>query len=152
MASELRYNAATGESEVVDLPEPTLAERKAAMTAATKAKFGQIMLDGYAHNFGGSAGWRTLDMRDADDKANWTLLLIKCQGLNAAGAGSTSVTIRSQDNETFATTASTALTAMQAMLGWGEAAFARKWALEAEIEAVSTEAELTAIDINANWP
>lgn len=151
MPTEIIQDCATGVITEQPFTIP-FAEQKAAKAAAIKPQFQTVMLAGYTHNFGGSAGIRTLDMRDADDKANWTLLLIKCQGLNAAGSGSTSVTIRSQDNDTFTTTAATALTAMQAMLAWGEASLAHKWALDASVEAAANQSQLDAIDIGVGWP
>jgi hypothetical protein len=148
MPNELRYDAGTSQSAVVTYTV-SLTEQKAIKASAIKGRFQTVMLGGYQHNFGGSAGIRTLDMRDADDKANWTLLLIKCQGLIAQGLGANAVTIRGQNNETFTVSANTAFAGLQAMLAWGEAAFSRKWALEAQI-AASSDPE--SIDIEADWP
>jgi hypothetical protein len=147
---EQRHNAATGETELVDLPAPTLADQKAVKTEAVKARFAAVLLGGFSYDFAGTT--HRLDMRDANDQANWLTLRDDCRDLIAAGSGAQTVHIRSADNVTFAVTAQEAFDFTAAMRAWGKAAYARKWALEAEIEAAQSEAALNAIDLAAGWP
>jgi hypothetical protein len=135
----------------VDLPAPSLEEAKEAKKAAIKTEQSRRFLAGWAYDFG-AAGTHTLDLRDADDKANWTLLLIKTQGMIAAGAGAATVKIRTAANATIEVSATVANEAMATFLAWGEAMLARKWALDQETEGAEDHAALTAIDITAGWP
>jgi len=127
-------------------------EARAAARDRVREQFAAVTRAGFAYDFGVAIGTRRLDMRNADDKGNWTLLLLKCQGMIAAGAGAATVQIRAQDNSTFEVSAADAATAMQAMLGWGGDIYTRKWALDDEIAGASSSDELAAIDVAAGWP
>jgi hypothetical protein len=105
---------------------------------------------GWTHDFG-AAGVHTLDLRpDKDDKANWTLLLLKTEKMITAGGGELPVKIRTSLNASIEVTAIEANAAMIAFLAWGEALFDHKWALDDDIQAVETFADLAAIDLS--WP
>lgn len=130
------------------LPLPALkADKKEAVKAAQAATF----LAGWSHDFG-AAGVHALDVRNPDDKANWTLLLIKTQAMIAAGAGAAPVEIRTAANVTIQITATEANAAMVAFLAWGEAMLRRKWEFDALVDAVATLEDLAAIDLEAGWP
>jgi hypothetical protein len=124
---------------------------KAEKAELLKAKRDSVFLAGWTHDFG-AAGTHRLDLRNADDKANWTLLLIKTSGMIDAGFGAAPVTIRTADNDSIEVTASEANAAMIAFLAWGEAVLARKWAGDEAITAAADFAGLAAIDIEADWP
>lgn len=106
---------------------------------------------GWTHDFA-TAGTHTLDLRNADDKANWTLLLIKTGKMVDAGAGAAPIKIRTAANVSITVPASEANAAMVAFLGWGEAVLAHKWSLDEAIDAAADVAALAAIDIEAGWP
>ena len=137
----------TQQWEIAALP---LDERKAALREAVKAKQAEIRMAGWAHDFG-AAGTHTLDLRDAEDKVNWTLLLTKASGMIAAGAGAAPVKIRTAANETITVTANEARDAMLAFLAWGEVLLSAKWALDTAITAAD-QAGIGNIDINVGWP
>ncbi|MBD3762475.1 hypothetical protein [Rhizorhabdus sp.] len=132
------------------LIERDLAEVKDELRAMLTRQRDTILQGGWTHDFG-VAGVHTLDLRHADDKANWTLLLIKTQGMIAAGGGGAMITIRTAANASINVTATEANAAMVAFLGWGEAVLAHKWNLDEEI-AEADLAALGAIDVEAGWP
>lgn len=129
----------------------TFAERKEAKRKAVKAVQERRFAAGWTHDFG-AAGVHTLDMRNADDKGNWTLLLIKTQGMIAAGVMDAPVSIRTADNLHISVSANAAHAAMNKFLAWGEDMLKRKWVLDDEIDAAADEVELDAIDIEVGWP
>jgi hypothetical protein len=128
-----------------------LADARGVLKAAVKRRQAELFAAGWTHDFG-AAGTHTLDLRDADDKANWTLLLIKTQGMIAAGGGALPVTLRTQANATIELTATDANAAMIAFLAWGEDMLTAKWDRDAAIDAAEEHAALEAIDIEAGWP
>lgn len=111
----------------------------------------QLFLNGWTHIYS-NGETHTLDLRTADDKANWTLLLIKTQGMISAGYGEASVNLRTANNDTITITANEAFQVMTAFLAWGEAMLRRKWDLDTEIGACETLQDIAAIDISSNWP
>lgn len=133
------------------VPVVDIAAAKDEKRAALARQRNAIFRSGWTHDFG-AAGTHTLDLRNADDKANWTLLLIKTQGMIAANAGASPTTIRTAANETASVTAAQANATMVAFLGWGEAVLAHKWALEEAINEAADIAALDAVDIEAGWP
>jgi hypothetical protein len=128
-----------------------LGETKTAKLAAIKDKQLAVQMAGWTHDFG-AEGTHTLDLRDADDKANWILLLTKTSGMVAAGSGAAPVNIRTAENETIVVSATDARAAMLAFLAWGEVLLSAKWALDAAVIAATDTAAVAAIDINAGWP
>ena len=134
---------------VVDL-EAAKAEKRGELTRQRDA----IFQGGWTHDFG-EAGVHTLDLRNADDKTNWTLLLIKTGKMVEGGAGAAPIKIRTAATNpgvSIVVPASEANAAMVAFLGWGEGVLARKWALEEAIDAAAGPTELDAIDIESGWP
>lgn len=123
------------------------AEKRAAVKEAQTSRFAA----GWSHDFG-SAGTHRLDLRGADDKANWTLLLIKTQAMIGAGAGAAPISIRTADDAQITVPASTANAAMGQFLAWGEAMLKAKWDHDDAIASASDEAALAAIDVEAGWP
>lgn len=144
-AEELGYHG-FGFVAVIDLVAAKV-EKRADLTRRRDA----VLAGGWSHDFGAD-GVHTLDLRNADDKANWTLLLIKTQGMIAASAGAAPITIRTAANVSIVVTATEANAAMVAFLGWGEAVLAHKWALDEQIDAAADTAALAAVDIEAGWP
>ncbi len=136
---------------VRDRTDEELDGAKAAKRAALTDQRDAVLQSGWTHDFG-EAGTHTLDLRNADDKVNWTLLLIETQGMIAAGGGDTPVEIRTAANVSIFVTASVANAAMVSFLGWGKAALAYKWALDEAIQSAADFAALDAIDIGAGWP
>lgn len=128
-----------------------LEELKAVRRADVKARQEALFLAGWTYDFA-AAGTHTLDLRNADDKSNWTLLLIKTQGMVAAGAGAMPVEIRTASNVKIAVPAAEANAALLEFLAWGEAMLKAKWDLDDAIEAAVDEAALAVIDVGAGWP
>jgi hypothetical protein len=125
-------------------------EYRAARLAEVRAKQEEVRQAGWTHTF--SVGAHTLDLRDADDKANWHLLLTKTTGMRMAGFGFAPVRIRTASNTQITVTADEAFAAMNAFLSWGEGLLSRKWDLDDAIHAATDATELAAIDVSAGWP
>jgi len=129
-----------------------LDEAKAAKRAAITDRYIEHVRAGWTHDFG-AAGIHTLDLRpEKDDKANWTLLLLKTDGMIKAGGGALPVKIRTAANVSIEVTAAEANAAMIAFLAWGEAGLDYKWELDDLAVATQSFADLEAIDIEAGWP
>jgi hypothetical protein len=109
-----------------------------------------VQMAGWTYEF--SVGTHTLDLRNADDKINWTLLLTKAGGMIGAGYGAAPVNIRTADNQTITIPATEARDAMLAFLQWGSELMTAKWALDEQVQAATSFAELEAIDIDTGWP
>lgn len=131
---------------------PDLAANRLLKLEAIKVTQAERFLQGWSYDFGTGVGTHTLDMRDADDKTNWTLLLIKTNAMIGASAGAAPVHIRTATNEVITVTADVANTAMQQFLAWGENMLRHKWDLDAAVGATTSMAELDAVDITAGWP
>lgn len=131
---------------VIDL-NAAKAEKRAALTRRREVVFQA----GWTYDFE-TAGPHGLDLRNADDKANWTLLLIKTGKMIEAGAGAAPIKIRTAANASITVPATAANAAMVAFLGWGEAVLAHKWALDEAIDDAADVGALAGIDIEAAWP
>lgn len=125
--------------------------RKDALKAAVNAKRDAVIAAGYRHNFGGSAGIRTLDQRDARDETAWLSVKLMAADMVAAGQGASTISIRDASNATFTCSANVAVSAMSAMGVWRSEVSAWSWALKDEIAAADDE-DLATIDINDGWP
>ncbi|OCC25315.1 hypothetical protein MB02_01180 [Croceicoccus estronivorus] len=129
-----------------------LEQARALKHAALKDRYTERLLQGWTHDFG-AAGTHTLDLRPGtDDKANWTLLLLKTRDMIAAGAGNGIVQIRTSANLSIDLTATDAADAMEAFLAWGDALFDHKWDRDDAIQSAATFAALYAVDIVRGWP
>lgn len=130
--------------------ERPLEASRANMLAEIKAKQEAIKASGWTHQF--SVGTHTLDLRNADDKVNWTLLLMKAGGMVSAGAGDALVNIRTAADVTISIPATEAQEAMLAFLDWGGDLMTAKWDLDTLVMAAEDNADLDSIDINEGWP
>lgn len=141
----------THDGEDFAAPVIPLDDAKAAKKVAIKAHQAVLFAAGWTHDFG-APGVHTLDLRGADDKGNWTLLLIKTQGMIAAGGGAMPVRIRTAANATIEVTATIANAAMVQFLAWGEAMLSNKWDLDEAVDAAATTNDVDGIDETAGWP
>ena len=144
------------DDEIAALPQPeppTLEERKDAamqeLLRVERARYEQ----GFTYDFGLPIGQKTFQLRPwKDDKANWTLGLIECNGKIASGLGADTFHMRTMDNEIVATTYQKGQDALGAMLAWGKQMMMRKWSLADAIEAAPDDAALDLIDLESGWP
>lgn len=140
------------EGEFVPPSGPGLAELQAAKASAVNAKRDAIIAGGYQHNFGGTAGIRTLDQRSAEDAINWLGLKGVADAMIASGNGSEPIGIRDASDETFSSSATVVSSAMVAMGIWRSSVIAHSWVLKDAI-AISLDAQhLSQIDLDAGWP
>ncbi len=129
-----------------------LERAKADRRAAVNALRDQTITGGYQHNFGASAGIRTLDQRGSEDAINWLGLKGVADALIADGQGAETIAIRDAADETFVASATVVSSAMVAMGVWRSSVIAHSWTLKDAIAAAEDEAAVAAIDIAAGWP
>lgn len=131
---------------------PGLAELQAAKASAVNAKRDALIAGGYQHNFGGTAGIRTLDQRSAEDAINWLGLKGVADAMIASGNGAELIGIRDAGDETFSSSATVVSSAMVTMGIWRSTVIAHSWVLKDAITAAEDEAALEAVDIEVGWP
>ncbi len=137
---------------VADLPAIVLERGRADTRRAVNAKRDQVIGGGYQHNFGGTAGIRTLDQRSESDAINWLGLKNLADAAIAAGSGADPMQIRDAGDETFTASANVVASALVSMAQWRGAVMSRSWALKDAIAAAADAAALAAIDIETGWP
>lgn len=131
---------------------PALDALKASMSATVNAKRDAVIAAGYQHNFGGSAGIRTLDQRGAEDAINWLGLKGVADAMIAAGNGSDPIAIRDAGDETFTSSATVVSSAMVAMGVWRSSVIAHSWALKDAVSSAGDKVAVDALDLGAGWP
>lgn len=140
------------EGEFVPPSGPGMAELRAAKASAVNAKRDAIIAGGYQHNFGGTAGIRTLDQRSAEDAINWLGLKGVADAMIAGGNGAEPIGIRDAGDETFSSSATVVSSAMVAMGIWRSTVIAHSWVLKDVIAGAENEAAVKAVDVELGWP
>ena len=123
-----------------------------AARASVESRRVAILSGGYQHNFGGSAGIRTLDNRNERDAITWLGLKGLVDAMVAAGDGGDLVSIRDAANGTFTASAATVSGALVGMAAWRAEVLSASWALKDAIAKAEDEADLSAIDFDLFWP
>ena len=90
--------------------------------------------------------------RDARDETAWLSVKLMAADMIAAGAGSTTISMRDAANATFSCSATVAASAMSAMGLWRSRVSDWSWALKDEIDGTEHQAALDAVDIDEGWP
>jgi hypothetical protein len=122
------------------------AEQRAARLAAVDTRLQRALLAGYAPTLPAFAGQR-LQMRDADDKANWLTSLISYTAAVAGGFGDVvDASFRTAANATITVSYAEGRDVLLAMASWGRAILAHSWTLKDQIAAGVD------VDIEAGWP
>jgi hypothetical protein len=122
------------------------AELRAARLAAVEAWLQRALLAGYAPTLPAFAGQR-LQMRDADDKANWLTSLISYSAAVAEGHGDViDASFRTAANATITVSYLEGRDILLAMAAWGRALLAHSWTLKDRI------ATGTDVEIEDGWP
>lgn len=134
------------------VPALDIEAMRTAVAAQVDGMRDAFLASGYQHNFGGSAGIRTLDNRDERDAINWLGLKGLADAMIAAGDGDDLLSLRDAANDTFPASAVTVSTALIGMAVWRASVLAASWALKDAITAAEDEAALDAIDLDAGWP
>ncbi|MCW7544923.1 hypothetical protein N7I30_14035 [Aurantimonas litoralis] len=128
-------------------PPVPLDERKTMMASAVNAKRDAIIVAGYRHNFGGSAGIRTLDTRSDSDRVQWLALREIWRGMSETDR----VEVIDQSNAVFETSAATAATAIYDMGVWHSRVIVHARNLKNAILEASDADALDEIDTEAGW-
>ena len=146
----------------------SIANRKATMRAAVGAELNRQYAQGFAYDFGVNtaanearlpdgttepAGVRTLQLRTAFDRSQWSAVAQAAQSYIAQGQPNEPMRpLRTLDDARVTVTAGEAFAAMMALQTWAGATLEHSWDLKDAIESASTHADLDVIDIQANWP
>lgn len=132
---------------------PTLVALRAAANAAVNAKREAVFAGGYLVDGGPLDGLR-LQLRNADDKANWLIVEKNALAAITGGAGDVPmVPIRTLENQTVTLTPNQAVAVMAGLEAWGRAVMARSWVLKDQNDqAMSAEALVAAEDVESGWP
>ena len=125
---------------------------KARKRGDVNAKRDTLLTSGYRHNFGGTAGVRTLDTRSEQDITNWLVAKGIADSMLATGNDADMVFLRDASDQTFAASAQTAAGALMALLRWRTAVMTHSWHLKDQINAASSQTALNAVNIEAGWP
>ncbi|BDA84956.1 hypothetical protein Sa4125_24980 [Aureimonas sp. SA4125] len=125
---------------------------KADKREAINARRDTIIAGGYRHNFGSTAGIRTLDQRGAEDAINWLGLKGVADAMITSGQGADPIGIRDAADETFTASASVVASAMVAMGIWRSQVIAYAWSLKDQLDAAENEEAVAAIGTDEGWP
>ncbi|MCQ0986389.1 DUF4376 domain-containing protein [Jiella marina] len=126
----------------------SLIDAKALAVARITARRNGLIAAGYQHNFGASAGVRTLDCRTTEDQANWLAL----HGLWSALDPETMVEVIDAGNAVFATSAETGAGAILALGQWKSAIVVAARNLKNAVLQAADAGALAAIDLDDGWP
>ena len=145
---------ATGTVTTVTLPEPTLAELKAARTEQINQLRDAAFAAGFTVSGTGTAlDGKTLQTRDIQDRTNWLTSQAAYSAAVIGGQGATvGATFRTADNVTVELTFAQGLNVLLAMAAWGAGVMGNSWALKDAIEDAEDAEAVNAIDITAGWP
>ncbi|PZU62306.1 MAG: hypothetical protein DI552_00100 [Brevundimonas sp.] len=134
-------------------PEPTLEDLRAAANAAVTARREAVFEAGFPVPSGPLAG-QHLQLRNADDKANWMIAEKNARAAVGVGLGETPlVKLRTLENNTVTVTPNQALTVLAALEAWSVAVLGRAWALKDQNDAATDAAGLTdEADLESGWP
>lgn len=139
-------------NRVVSFTDLTLDAMKTSVCAAIDAKSAAIYGAGYAPSLPALAG-KTLQLRDANDKANWTLSLIECQAEIAQGNGAVQgETIITTDNTSVTLSFTDCAAVLAGMLTWGKQVLFNARTLKDAVLNAADGAAVKAVDLSTGWP
>lgn len=131
--------------------EVPLATLKADKLAAIMGKLAERFVAGFQPSTGPLAG-HTLQVRDADDRLNWSISKARYQQAVDAEAGALpGATFRCVDNVTIGCTFAEGLATLEEMEAWGWRGMARSWVLKDQVNAAADASALDAISIGTGW-
>lgn len=106
----------------------------------------------YLHDFGAPHGVLGLQLRDADDKANWLTLKDTARDLIAAGQGAALLPLRTTENVVLQLSAEQIVAVLGSMAAHGASVLAASWAHKDAIRALATVEPVATYDITTGWP
>ena len=139
--------------EEPETPEPTLDDLRATANAAVNAKREAVFEAGYPVASGPLAG-QHLQLRSADDKANWLIAEKNARADIAAGAGDVElIPTRTLENNTVALTPNQTVAVLAGLEAWGVQVMGRSWVLKDHNDAATDVAGLIDGEMLASgWP
>lgn len=138
---------------IAELPAPTLGELRDQANAAVNAKREAVFAAGFPVS-GGALDGQHLQLRNADDKANWLIVDKNARLAVAAGAGDVPlIPVRTLENQTITVTPNQALAVLADLEAWGQAVLARSWALKDQNDAATEAGDLVGpAELETGWP
>lgn len=160
MATGIVFDLASGQTTTVAVPDPTLAESKAALHAAVQGVLDAMLSAGFTVPSAASASLtgKVLQTRDNTDRTNWLTSQAAYSAQVAAGNGAVAgAAFRATDNSMTTINYAEGVAVLLAMAAWGASAYHNSWALKDAIAAIADDdatgqTKLAAININAGWP
>lgn len=134
-------------------PEPTLDDLRGTANAAVNAKREAVFEAGYPVASGPLAG-QHLQLRSADDKANWLIAEKNARAAIAAGAGDVAmIPTRTLENNTVVLTPNQTVAVLAGLETWGVQVMGRSWVLKDQNDA-ATDADglVDETTLAAGWP
>jgi hypothetical protein len=123
------------------------ARKRAEVAGMLRAQF----LAGFAPQSGPLQG-HILQVRDVDDRTNWLTSQAAYRTAIDAGAGAMAgAEFRTEANETITLTYQEGFDALMAMADWGKSQFGKSWTLKDRIDAMTSSADVEALDVAAEW-
>lgn len=136
----------------VDPPLPTLDVLRTRALVAVNARREAVFAEGFLVTTGALENLH-LQLRNADDKANWMIVEKRARAAIAATLdGTPIIPIRVLENQTVMVTPEYAIEVLTGLETWGGAVMAHSWTLKDAITAASDENDLAAIDLDSGWP
>lgn len=134
-------------------PEPTLDDLRATANAAVNAKREAVFEAGYPVASGPLVG-QHLQLRSADDKANWLIAEKNARAAIAAGAGDAAlIPTRTLENNTVVLTPNQTVAVLAGLEAWGIEVMGRSWVLKDHNDAATDVAGLIDGEMLASgWP
>lgn len=134
-------------------PEPTLDDLRATANAAVNAKREAVFEAGYPVASGPLVG-QHLQLRSADDKANWLIAEKNARAAIAAGAGDVAmIPTRTLENNTLVLTPHQTVAVLSGLEAWGLAVMDRSWALKDRNDAATDISGLVDDEmLRSGWP
>ena len=131
---------------------PSLDEVKASKAEAVNMRREQVFAAGFQIPSGPAAG-QHMQLRNADDKANWLIAERGAKKAVEAGAGDAPIVpLRSTENITTLITPNAMLELLDGLDAWGREVTAFSWGLKDQIVTAVDQSAIDAIDIDASWP
>ncbi len=136
-------------------PEPpvvSLEEQRDARNLAVNVKREQVFEAGFLVEDGALAGCR-LQLRGADDKANWLIVEKNARKAVAVGGGEVAIIpVRTLENQTIMVSPLYVLDVLDALEAWGLTVMSRSWTLKDQNDrAASAEDLVTEEELETGW-
>jgi hypothetical protein len=127
-------------------------QRRDAKVEAAKAYGYEVQQKGFPFDFGDGFGVLHLQLRDAQDQANWLVARQNMQDAVDAGYGDAPVApIHTAENITVMVTPNNGINMLRALSAWAMELYKNSWELKEALRNTKNDHELDGIDIKGGW-